>query len=68
MVFQGGALFPHMTVGQNVGYGLDGRTDKADRVADALTMMDLAGFGDRYPDTLSGGQSQRVALARAVAP
>jgi iron(III) transport system ATP-binding protein len=68
MVFQGGALFPHMTVAENVGYGLDGRSDRDQQVSDALAMMDLSGFEDRYPDTLSGGQAQRVALARAVAP
>lgn len=68
MVFQGGALFPHMTVAQNVGYGLDKRPDRDERVRDALSLMDLVGFGPRYPDTLSGGQAQRVALARALAP
>lgn len=68
MVFQGGALFPHMTVADNIGYGLDGRPDRGERVADALRLMDLVGFEGRYPDTLSGGQAQRVALARALAP
>lgn len=68
MVFQGGALFPHMTVGANVGYGLSQRPDRDERVAEALRLMDLVGFESRYPDTLSGGQAQRVALARALAP
>lgn len=68
MVFQGGALFPHMTVEQNVAYGLARRPDRAERVAEALAMVDLEGYADRMPDSLSGGQAQRVALARAMAP
>ena len=68
MVFQGGALFPHMTVGENVAYGIS-KADAADgRVERALALVDLEGFVHRYPDTLSGGQAQRVALARALAP
>jgi len=73
VVFQSYALFPHMTVAENVGYGLrfsdppDGGT-AADRVAHLLDLVDLAGFEDRSPDSLSGGQQQRVALARALAP
>ncbi len=66
MVFQDWALFPHMTVAKNVAFGL-GRDDIG-RVDDALEMVGLAGYGDRYPDALSGGQAQRVALARALAP
>jgi spermidine/putrescine transport system ATP-binding protein len=69
-VFQDLALFPHMSVAQNVGYGLRvQRVAKAAlerRVADALALVDLAGFGDRDVNLLSGGQRQRVALARAL--
>ena len=69
-VFQDYALFPHMTVGDNVGYGLMIRkVPKADRsrqVADALQMVRLAGYQGRKPSQLSGGQRQRVALARAL--
>jgi thiamine transport system ATP-binding protein len=73
VVFQSYALFPHMTVGENVAYGLrfsgapEGTTS-AERVAELLDLVDLPGFADRDPDTLSGGQQQRVALARALAP
>jgi putative spermidine/putrescine transport system ATP-binding protein len=69
-VFQDYALFPHMTVEQNVGYGLKVKKVPGDerrtRVADALEMVQLTGFGDRKPSQLSGGQRQRVALARAL--
>ncbi len=72
MVFQHYALFPHMSVGANVGYGLDGehlaRPDREARVAEALTAVDLAGLESRAVTALSGGQQQRVALARALAP
>jgi iron(III) transport system ATP-binding protein len=68
MVFQDWALFPHMTVAQNVGYGLPRRERRGPRVEAALAMVGLAGLGDRSPATLSGGQQQRVALARALAP
>ncbi|MED5621236.1 ABC transporter ATP-binding protein [Ideonella sp. BN130291] len=70
MVFQNYALFPHMTVGQNVAYPLTVRkvaqTEQAQRVAKALGMVRLDGLADRYPTQLSGGQQQRVALARAL--
>jgi spermidine/putrescine ABC transporter ATP-binding subunit len=70
MVFQSYALFPHMTVAQNVGFGLRMRgvtgTDASGRVRDALQLVQLAEFAERYPRELSGGQQQRVALARAV--
>ena len=70
MVFQSYALFPHLTVFENVAFGLRRRgTDKAEvdrRVGDALELVQLAGFGKRKPDQLSGGQQQRVALARAL--
>jgi putative spermidine/putrescine transport system ATP-binding protein len=69
-VFQDYALFPHMTVSRNVEYGLRvkkiPRTERADRTAEALAMVQLTGFGDRKPAQLSGGQRQRVALARAL--
>ncbi len=71
-VFQHYALFRHMTVSDNVGFGLDVRDEPRDkrdaRVAHLLDLMGLAGLGDRYPSQLSGGQRQRVALARALAP
>ncbi len=66
MVFQDGALFPHMDVATNVGFGLTRRERRTNAVADALEMVGLGGFGDRTPATLSGGQQQRVALARAL--
>lgn len=66
MVFQDYALFPHLTVGGNVGYGL-GRGSQR-RVADMLELVGLAGLESRLPQELSGGQQQRVALARALAP
>ncbi len=68
MVFQDWALFPHLTVGKNVGYGLDRAERKGPRINEALDMVGLADLVDRMPDTLSGGQQQRVALARAIAP
>lgn len=68
MVFQDWALFPHLTVGKNVGYGLDRAERKGTRINEALDMVGLADLVDRMPDTLSGGQQQRVALARAIAP
>ena len=73
IVFQNYALFPTMTVRENVAYGLkfadppDGGST-ADRVAELLDLVDLAGMGERDPTELSGGQQQRVALARALAP
>jgi iron(III) transport system ATP-binding protein len=70
VVPQEGALFPHLTVGQNIGFGLTGRPRKwrRDRVARLLELVGLDGMGGRRPDQLSGGQQQRVALARALAP
>lgn len=68
MVFQDWALFPHLTVGKNVEYGLDRDERKNGRAMEALEMVGLEKLGDRMPDTLSGGQQQRVALARAIAP
>jgi len=70
MVFQSYAVFPHMTVGQNVAYGLKvagtPRAEIRGRVREALEMVKLEGYEDRRSDQLSGGQRQRVALARAL--
>ena len=70
MVFQNYALFPHLTVNGNVAFGLDARSvpaaEKSSRVAEALKMVGLEGYGERRPGELSGGQQQRVALARAL--
>ncbi|MDS0283665.1 ABC transporter ATP-binding protein [Haloarcula onubensis] len=72
MVFQNYALFPHMSVRENVAYGLRFHelADKSedDRVAELLELVDLGGVADRSPEQLSGGQQQRIALARALAP
>ncbi|WP_290678775.1 ABC transporter ATP-binding protein [Aquabacterium sp.] len=68
MVFQDYALFPHLTVAQNVRFGLRGHPDADRRVADMLDTVGLAHAARRYPHELSGGQQQRVALARALAP
>lgn len=68
MVFQDWALFPHLTVERNVGYGLTTEEVTAGRAREALAMVGLERFGDRYPHDLSGGQAQRVAVARALAP
>ena len=70
IVFQSYALFPHMSIGDNVGYGLRmqnvSKEECKQRVKEALELVDLAGFEDRYVDQISGGQQQRVALARAL--
>ncbi len=70
MVFQDYALFPHLTVSQNVRFGLrnGSKTDRQSRVEELLRLTELFSLGDRYPHELSGGQQQRVALARALAP
>jgi putative spermidine/putrescine transport system ATP-binding protein len=72
MVFQAYALFPNLTVAQNVGFGLKvagmPKAEADRRVAEMLNLIKLPEFGDRYPYQLSGGQQQRVALARALAP
>jgi iron(III) transport system ATP-binding protein len=67
MVFQDYALFPHLSVADNVGYGLP-RRSRATRVGEVLELVGLAGHEQRRPHELSGGQQQRVALARALAP
>lgn len=73
VVFQNYALFPHMTVGENVGYGLNFADppegmSRDERVAELLELVDLPDAADREPESLSGGQQQRVAMARALAP
>jgi iron(III) transport system ATP-binding protein len=70
LVFQDYALFPHLTVGDNVGFGLhrQGKRGRRDRVAEVLGLVGLGDFASRYPHELSGGQQQRVAVARALAP
>jgi iron(III) transport system ATP-binding protein len=65
---QEGALFPHLDVTANVGFGLSRAQRRGGRVEELLELVDLAGFGRRLPHQLSGGQQQRVALARALAP
>lgn len=70
MVFQSYALFPHMSLGENIGYGLKmmgvSKAERTERVRETLKLVDLEGFEDRYIDQISGGQQQRVALARAL--
>jgi ABC-type Fe3+/spermidine/putrescine transport system ATPase subunit len=68
MVFQHYALFPHLDVGHNVGFGLHEAPDRDAKIAAALALVDLAGYERRRVHELSGGQQQRVALARALAP
>jgi iron(III) transport system ATP-binding protein len=70
MVFQDYALFPHLTIAENVGFGLKGlsRDEKRTKTASLLELVHLQDLADQYPHQLSGGQQQRVALARALAP
>ena len=70
MVFQDYALFPHLSVADNVGFGLHRRSsqERAERVAELLEVVGLPDSGRKFPHQLSGGQQQRVALARALAP
>lgn len=70
VVFQDYALFPHLTVEANLGFGLHrwSAADRERRTREMLELIDLAGLGKRYPHEISGGQQQRVALARALAP
>lgn len=71
-VFQNFALFPHMSVAENVGFGLEmlrwSKARRSARVAEVLKLVGLSDFADRRPEALSGGQQQRVALARGLAP
>ncbi|WP_323842097.1 MULTISPECIES: ABC transporter ATP-binding protein [unclassified Moraxella] len=70
MVFQDYALFPHLTVAQNIAFGLTNinKADQRQRVSELLELIEMTGFESRYPHQLSGGQQQRVALARCLAP
>nr|WP_246566816.1 ABC transporter ATP-binding protein [Gemmobacter fulvus] len=69
LMFQDFALFPHLTVAQNVGFGLKAdRAARSARIGELLERVNLSGYGDKHPHQLSGGEQQRVALARALAP
>ncbi len=68
MVFQDYALFPHLDVARNIGFGLRGAERSGERVEQLLELVDMADYRHAYPHQLSGGQQQRVALARAMAP
>ena len=69
LMFQDFALFPHLDVAGNVGFGLSGaKAEKSARIGALLERVDLQGYGAKYPHELSGGEQQRVALARALAP
>jgi len=70
MVFQDHALFPHLSVFENIAFGLNkhSKAEKRARVTELLSMICMQDFADRYPHELSGGQRQRVALARSLAP
>ncbi len=65
---QEGTLFPHLTVADNIGFGLTRAERRSGRIADAMKLTGLDGLADRFPNQISGGQQQRTALARALAP
>ncbi len=69
-IFQDYALFPHMTIGQNIAYGLPGlsKEERQQRIEESLQLVELSDLQQRYPHELSGGQQQRIAVARALAP
>lgn len=69
-VFQEHALFPHMTVAQNIAFGLNqlAKSQRTARIQECLKLVDLQDYAERYPHELSGGQQQRAAVARALAP
>ncbi len=67
-VSQDGSLFPHLSVSENVGFGLKRKERRNGRVEELLDLVGLTGLGRRFPHQLSGGEQQRVALARALAP
>ncbi len=69
-IFQDYALFPHMTIGQNIAYGLTtfSKQEKQQRITETLALVELPDMMERYPHELSGGQQQRIAVARALAP
>ncbi len=70
MVFQDFALFPHLTVAENIGFGIRhlSKKEKSERIKQLLALINLQDYGSRYPHELSGGQQQRIALARGLAP
>lgn len=68
IVFQDYALFPHLSVGDNIAYGLRRDTNRKARVEEMLSLVGMNGYGGRMPHELSGGEQQRVAIARALAP
>lgn len=68
LVFQEGALFPHLTIAENIGFGISDPQKREEAVVRWLEQIGLSGMEKRYPGSLSGGQQQRVALARAMAP
>jgi len=70
LVFQDLALFPHLTVAENISFGLNkwNKTDQTNRVSQLLDLVGMQDMENRYPDSLSGGQQQRIAIARAIAP